>query len=190
MKPFPTNTGITLAPDLVSERPWWTQIGDSERAQPVMFHRWDGWLIEEVPGKSAQEKMAEIDQKHPIVEPRFRSGQVWLFNAAQVAVTATLDIAIWPPAPGQNQGSMTWEPDDPFAAFGLPLHRQPRRDPYEPGGLGGGFVPQQFGYILMGRVLSQMEGQDLLRSAHPLWDAYLIFDPCNPRGGIWTGARE
>jgi len=204
MKPFPTNTGISLAPDLVPERPWWTlerevwrNGGDTSPEEPRTYRRWDGQSLE-APVAEALEALAELDRKHPIPEPRFRPGQVWLFDAQQTCLTATLDMVLWPPTGGNSYrgpGAPLYEvlgilggQEDQFEAFGASLHKQPL--PRINSASTRGFSSQEWGFFILGRYLPQMEGQDLLRSLHSQWDAYLIFDPCNQQGGIWTAARE
>lgn len=148
--------------------------------------------FEEQQTLTIDEILARIDAEHPLPEPRFQPGQVWLFNALQTAVVATIDVVIWPPprdVPRFLPDDFP-DPNDHLSAFGKALLPRPKPTNTFPGGLGSTPV-QDFGFVIMGRYLPQFEGQSLLRSHHPDWDAYLIFDPTNPHGNVyWTAAKE
>jgi len=191
VREFPRNSGVTLTPDRVPERPWWTRGSEECWGLPVLYRRSDGETVEALPEEALRE-LEHLDQRKPLLEPRFRPGQVWLLEAAQTCVTATLDIVIGPFSP--SPGFRTSLPD-PYDSLGTPLYAKPPLrppllgmppEPYVTDGLNMG---QQFGFVLLGRYLPQREGIALLRSQDPEWNAYLIWDPCNPLGGFWTGAR-
>lgn len=183
MKPFPDNVPVAVPVGCYAERPWWRYTAaKGSPPSPRKFHRWDGQVAD------TDEEAAEIDRKHPILEPRFLSGQVWLLDALQAAVVVTITTCVWSPPRKEPRfwGDLP-DPDDHFSAMGKPVFQVPA-PLFKPG---SGFARVgSSGYLINGRMLNQYDGESLLRSAHPDWDAYLIFDPCNPQRGIWTAAKE
>ena len=159
MRPFCNMGYVTLPADCVPDRPWWKRMSNAHAASRTDFQRSDGVRLALAEADAARE-LAAYDTAHPVAPPRIQPGQVWILDEPQTRLAVT--VSVQTPLP-------PWAKYADLGKF-MFSHSEPA-------------------VLLNGFMLSVAAAEQLLLRGTSRWSAYLIFDPFNPTGSIWTGAR-
>lgn len=191
MKPFPTTSPYVPPPDAHPRRPWWDKSFVTGCSRLINRVRWtvswsgdvtqdteEGFRViqPDVPRQASVDAiLAWIDRTHPLPAPALCPGQVWLLAAKNLTITVMFDTYIgYDLAAGRPMSP----PSDVPRGFDLG-RTAPSNDERGWGGCSIG-----------GRFFTGPEAEQLLLRGTEQWSAFLLFNPLDPTGRPWTGAKE